>query len=380
MSVERFWSLIIDMKHLLCLLSLLSGCLIGNAQITTKQIIIVRDSVGSIISVNEEEYRDNKIVRSIYSIVDESGCMIPSYEIEYTQLNNKDYVDSVLTYYVYKGADSIQDKIVSFSFDVKKKLLMAQTIKYVNKIDVVYPSVQLTVFKYNRMGKVAKVKYCQKNGDKITCDYIDKVSYKDKDVIVRRFFLPSYNNKGKKVLIPRKEYEFSLLSTIDDNNRVLYQKEKRFSKSDTVNKIVLETPTSPYISIYQWNAPPDKGTEYTDYYNTETKALEIPGQIKIDETTTYPVKVINKAAFANKADDIYSLKFNSGLVQICKEAFLKDTEIKSIDFTNCDTLLEISNDIFNQRLGTRNSYVRSLELPHTLEYIGMYMIQIKNLI
>ena len=144
------------------------------------------------------------------------------------------------------------------------------------------------------------------------------------------------------------------------------------SKSDTVNKIVLETPTSPYISIYQWNAPPDKGTAYTNYYNTETKALEIPGQIKIDETTTYPVKVINKAAFANKADDIYSLKFNSGLVQICKEAFLKDTEIKSIDFTNCDTLLEISNDIFNQRNGTRNSYVTSLELPHTLEYIGMY--------
>ncbi len=275
------------MKHLLCLLSLLSGCLIGNAQITTKQIIIVRDSVGSIISVNEEEYRDNKIVRSIYSIVDESGCMIPSYEIEYTQLNNKDYVDSVLTYYVYKGADSIQDKIVSFSFDVKKKLLMAQTIKYVNKIDVVYPSVQLTVFKYNRMGKVAKVKYCQKNGDKITCDYIDKVSYIDKDVIVRRFFLPSYNNKGKKVLIPRKEYELFLLSTIDDNNRVLYQKEKRFLKSDTVNKI------SRYIydefgnlirTDYYSQANAKESYLYSDYNEINYENGKIAGVIHYRET------------------------------------------------------------------------------------------------
>lgn len=148
------------------------------------------------------------------------------------------------------------------------------------------------------------------------------------------------------------------------------------SKSGTSNKIKLDTTKNPYIEIYQWNAPaetdPETGTIYEDYYNTKTKALEIPGQIKIDETTTYPVKVIKKGAFANKADDIYSLKFNSGLIQICKEAFLKDTEIKSIDFTKCDTLLEISNDIFNQRKGTRNSYVTSLALPHTLEYIGMY--------
>lgn len=148
------------------------------------------------------------------------------------------------------------------------------------------------------------------------------------------------------------------------------------SKSGTSNKIKLDTTKNPYIEIYQWNAPaetdPETGTIYENYYNTKTKALEIPGQIKIDETTTYPVKVIKKAAFANKADDIYSLKFNSGLIQICKEAFLKDININSIDFTECDTLLEISNDIFNQRNGTRNSYVTSLALPHTLEYIGMY--------
>ena len=50
--------------------------------------------------------------------------IIPSYKIDYSQLINKNHVDSVLTYYAYKGTDSIQDKIVTFSFDIKKKLLM----------------------------------------------------------------------------------------------------------------------------------------------------------------------------------------------------------------------------------------------------------------
>ena len=174
-------------------------------------------------------------------------------------------------------------------------------------------------------------------------------------------------------IIVRQHHKYPGLRFSIVTNKII---ELDCSKSGTSNKIKLDETKNTYIEIYQWNAPaetdPETGTIYEDYYNTKTKALEIPGQIAIDASTTYPVKVIKKAAFANKASDIHSLKFNSGLIQICKEAFLKDTEIESIDFTDCDTLLEISNDIFNQRNGTRNSHVTSLTLPHTLEYIGMY--------
>jgi len=225
------------MKKISCLVSLLLGCLIGNAQEITRQSIIVRDSVGSIISINEKEYRNDSIVRNIHFVIDKDGRKIPSYKIDYSQLINKNHVDSVLTYYAYKGTDSIQDKIVTFSFDIKKKLLISQMTQYVNKVDVVYPSVQLKVYKYNRTGKVVKVKYSQKNGSKMSCEYIDKISYKNNNVTVKRFFFPSYNNKGKKVFIPRRECELYLLSTLDDDNRVICQKEKQLSENDIVAKV-----------------------------------------------------------------------------------------------------------------------------------------------
>ena len=143
------------------------------------------------------------------------------------------------------------------------------------------------------------------------------------------------------------------------------------SRDNTPNRIVLDSTKAAYAAIYQWNAPADKGVRYEDYYDPESKALEIPGEVTVDNVT-YPVKVINKAAFANKPDDISSVKFNSGLIQICKEAFLKDTGIENLDFSECNTLLEISNDVFNQRNGTRNSHVDHLSLPSSLEYLGMY--------
>lgn len=221
------------MKRFIFIFSLLLFSIIGKAQKTTKHSIIVRDSIGSIISLNEEEYRNDSIVRTIHFIIDDGGRKVPSYKIEHSLLMNKNHADSVSTYYVYKEADGdyIQDKIVTFSFDIKKKKLISQTTQYVNKIDVVYPSIQVARYKYDRLGNVQKVKYSQKNGNKLSCNYIDKFSYENKSVNVKRFYFPSYNNKGQKVLIPKKECELYLSSILDDNNRVIYQKEERLSEN-----------------------------------------------------------------------------------------------------------------------------------------------------
>ncbi len=124
-----------------------------------------------------------------------------------------------------------------------------------------------------------------------------------------------------------------------------------------------------YAVIYQWNAPI---ITVANYYNVVTKALEIPGSLTFDGVD-YPLKVINTETFANHASDIKSVKFNNGLVQICKRAFYKCNEIESLDFSQCDTLKEISNDIFNHKnSGTVNNVMTTLTLPNSLEFIGKY--------
>ena len=145
------------------------------------------------------------------------------------------------------------------------------------------------------------------------------------------------------------------------------------SKVGTTNRIkIFENTSSPkqkYAVIYQWDAP---STSYANYYNTTSHALEIPGTITHDGNT-YPIKVINRETFANRTNEIESIKFNSGLIQICEKAFYKCTKIHTIDFSSCDTLIEVSNGIFNDKASnTSNTLVTSLTLPNSLEYIGKY--------
>ena len=141
------------------------------------------------------------------------------------------------------------------------------------------------------------------------------------------------------------------------------------SLPNTNNRICLYNGGQKYAVIYQWNAPT---VTVANYYNVATKALEIPGVLTFDGVD-YPLKVINKETFANKSSDIKSVKFNTGLIQICEKAFFKCDQIESLDFSQCDSLLEISNAIFNDRTsGTTNEHVTTLTLPNSLEYIGKY--------
>ncbi len=123
-----------------------------------------------------------------------------------------------------------------------------------------------------------------------------------------------------------------------------------------------------YAVIYEWNAP---STTIEGYYNVGTQALEIPGTLTFDGNT-YDLKVIKAETFKNHMD-ISSVKFNHGLIQICNKAFYNTPNIANLDFTACDTLIEISSGIFNDYYSqTANNNVTVLHLPNSVEYVGSY--------
>ena len=165
------------------------------------------------------------------------------------------------------------------------------------------------------------------------------------------------------VILQSNQYP-GLKYTIESSDRYL-----DCSKDGTTNKIkVIDANDGKYAVIYQWNAPV---IDVPNYYKVSTGELELPGTLTFDNVD-YPLKVINTETFANKTE-LTKVTFHSGLVQICKKAFYKCTNIAHLDFTDCDTLIEISNDIFNHfGSGTTNEVMHDLTLPNSLKYIGKY--------
>ena len=122
------------------------------------------------------------------------------------------------------------------------------------------------------------------------------------------------------------------------------------------------------------------GGEYAVIYKFDTPSVDVPGCFEVSSgTLTIPetiagkkVKVISSSAFANNPY-IKHIHFSENLVQICNRAFVNCTEIRSLDFTKCQHLKEVSYYAFYEYHFSNiiyNDYVTSLILPDCLEYIG----------
>lgn len=168
------------------------------------------------------------------------------------------------------------------------------------------------------------------------------------------------------VILQSNEYP-GLKYTIENTDRYL---DCQLSNTPAANKIkIINGSDGKYAVIYEWKPPV---ITIPNYYNITTKALEIPGSLTFDGVS-YPLKVIKAETFANRADDISTVKFNSGLVQICQRAFYKCNKITNLDFSSCDTLIEISNAVFNHKnSGTVNDVMTTLTLPNSIQYLGSY--------
>ena len=183
------------------------------------------------------------------------------------------------------------------------------------------------------------------------------------------------------VILQSNEYP-GLRYTIESANIMLdCQNQDSENLSQKTIKLADGGAGNEYAAIYKWDPP----TEIVqDYYNPTTKALTIPGSVRFDGHD-YPLKVIKKETFANMGEYIRSVTFSDGLVQICRRAFFKCSDIENLDFSECTTLKEISNGIFADR-STENikmENITTLALPNSLEYLGKYaffnFLEVRNL-
>ena len=208
-----------------------------NAQKVTKQTIIRRDSIDFIVSIEETKF-DTKgnIVSVINFTIDEKGNKTPFEKIEYSRSVGTETTDSVLTYYVYRdGARSIQDKIVTFTFDNKRDLLITERTQHVNESVAVYPSELISEYFYNRQGRIVKVKSGHFRNNKQEYTYVSKISYKNNDISEKSNHYSYDYRIGRKwfqLRIPRITRECNILSTIDANERVIYKKEHWMPKTE----------------------------------------------------------------------------------------------------------------------------------------------------
>ena len=172
------------------------------------------------------------------------------------------------------------------------------------------------------------------------------------------------------VILQSNEYP-GLRYTIESTN-IMLDCQNQDSENNANKTITLAEggENNKYAAIYKWDPPTET---VADYYNPITKALTIPGEVTFDGFD-YPLKVIKKETFANQGEYINSVKFSDGLVQICRRAFYKCTSITNLDFSNCTTLLEVSNGVFADRNAENffMSEVHTLSLPNSLQYLGKY--------
>ena len=159
------------------------------------------------------------------------------------------------------------------------------------------------------------------------------------------------------------------------------------ARTNDTSVYVIQNSTA-YASIYEFHTPFDS---QTGYYDKANGILTIPNEIVVDDVH-YTVKVIKANAFAYNLD-LQHVIFNENLVQIQNHAFFHDTNIHTVDFSNCEDLIEISYSIFQDvtlKAGkdpdnadtksddagdanqTYNNVMTSVTLPNCLQYLGNF--------
>lgn len=124
-----------------------------------------------------------------------------------------------------------------------------------------------------------------------------------------------------------------------------------------------------YAKIFKFETP---NRTIPGYYDVASGALTIPNQLKDSNGTNRTVKVLDSNSFAAN-EDIRSVTFNSGLVQIRNRAFYNCLNISALNFSSCTSLLEVSYEVFQGKTGSvPNTLLTSLRLPKCLKYIGAY--------
>ena len=158
--------------------------------------------------------------------------------------------------------------------------------------------------------------------------------------------------------------------TIEESNTPIMF-DQYTTKTDSNYLKLVANPGEKYARIFKFEVPPATPSGPNPYYNVSTGALTIPNKLPDDTDTGRTVKVIASNAFAGN-DSIKSVTFNQGLVQICNHAFYNCPNIESLNFAVCDSLKEVSFQVFHDQNSPENTKVTTLRLPKCLQLIGAY--------
>lgn len=224
-------------RLIVVLLLLFVGSMTLYAQQAAKQTKIYRNPAETVFLIEETGFdTEGNILSMICYDLDENGNKKHSERIEYSRSVGTETTDSVLTYYVYRdGGRPIQDKIVTFTFDNKRDLLITERTQHVNESVAVYPSELISEYFYNKQGRVVKVKSGHFRNNKPEYTYVSKISYKNNNISEKSNHYSYDNEIGRKrfqLRIPRINRQCDVLSTIDANERLIYKKEHWMPKTE----------------------------------------------------------------------------------------------------------------------------------------------------
>jgi len=177
--------------------------------INSKTVSQVKGNIEYITTSIDTFYYDNlcNLTRMEKYIISETVLYDLSYSIEYKKVTDKNGMyDSILTCYSVKNDSLFPEKVITRVYDRNKKLITMEQVEYLDSL-IIYPKKTFIIYKYDRKSRLSK-KIQGVVKDKRDCDIVDVYSYGDGIVNVINYLYSHYNSKGRRLLIPKREYHF----------------------------------------------------------------------------------------------------------------------------------------------------------------------------
>ncbi len=142
------------------------------------------------------------------------------YRIEYEKAIEKNGIyDSILICYSIKNDSLLPEKVITRVYDRNRKHITMERVNYLDSL-IIYPEETFICYKYDRKSRLSK-KIQGVVNDKHDCVIVDRYSYSDSIVNIVNYLYSYYNSKGRRLLIPKREYHFHRTCHLNNKGFVL---------------------------------------------------------------------------------------------------------------------------------------------------------------
>ena len=149
-------------------------------------------------------------------------------------LKNGNTTDSIVEHFNYKNrGEFVRDKIITYSFDGKGRLISKKT-EHVDSVNPVYPQKLITEFSYDRDRRVKKIiqgSYYNSKSNRFEKGFISHITYESNSIYEKTYIILHYSNHRRKYLLPRKELDVTSKSLLNEQGQIILS-EKNYPDSD----------------------------------------------------------------------------------------------------------------------------------------------------